>query len=558
MRKPGSVPETWPTIFRHYDDASTDYDRALALKPELASGWLGRGNVLYERERFDEALAAYDKALSLEPRLAAAWLGCGNAFDKLKRHEAAAAAYARVIELEPAQPFAKGMLLREKMLTCDWKGIEALTAEIEADILSRKLSTEPFGWLAASKSMRSSQLCAELYCSDNTPRGVDVSSRAPLPEHGTIRIGYSAGEFNDHATSYLIVGLLELHDRSRFQIYAVDNGWDDHSEVRQRINAAVHQIINIRDLDDVGAVNLIRENEIDILVNLNGYSGRARPGVFALRAAPVQVNYLGFPGTLGAPYIDYIIADAMVLPPDHQGFYDEKVVYLPDCYQVNDRLGSIGMRLFTRAECSLPEKGFVFCCFNNNYKITPDVFSLWTQILNRVSGSVLWLLEDNAAAASNLRMEASARGVDPDRLVFAKRAATPDHMARHRLADLFLDTSPYGAHTTGSDALRAGLPLLTQLGETFPGRVAASLLHAVGLPELVAATEQAYEQRAVELATNPDKLAAMKLKLSTNRLSAPLFDTERFRCHIERAYITMAEIQQRGEIPRAFAVSQSL
>jgi predicted O-linked N-acetylglucosamine transferase (SPINDLY family) len=395
-----------------------------------------------------------------------------------------------------------------------------------------------------------------LYCATNFPRAADVSSRGSLPEHRALRIGYSAGEFNDHATSYLIAGLLELHDRSRFQIYAVDNGLDDHSEVRRRINASVHQIINIRGLDDTAAVNAIRENEIDILVNLNGYSGRARPGVFALRAAPVQVNYLGFSGTLGAPYIDYIIADPIVLPPDHQKFYDEKVVYLPNCYQVNDRTRPVGTRIPTRAECCLPEKGFVFCCFNNNYKITPDVFSRWARIIEQVSGSVLWLLEDNAGAASNLRMEWSTRGIDPGRLVFAKRAATADHLARHRLADLFLDTSPYGAHTTGSDALWACLPLVTQLGDTFPGRVAASLLHAVGLPELVAATEQDYEQRAVELATNPEQLAAIKLKLAAKRASAPLFDTERFARHVEVAYEMMHERCQAGTPPDHMTVPQ--
>ena len=342
---------------------------------------------------------------------------------------------------------------------------------------------------------------------------------------------------------------MELHDNSRFEIYGVDNGWDDQGELRQRINASVHSIIDISRLSDTSAAAAICENEMDILVNLNGYFGEQRTGVFANRCSPIQVNYLGFPGTLGAGYMDYIIADQHVIPETHKEFYSEKVVYLPNCYQANDNKKKISTYNFTRLELGLPQKGFIFCCFNNSYKILPDVFDCWMRILRKVDESVLWLIEDNAIVATNLRKEALARGISADRLVFAKRIPLSDHLARHRLADLFLDTLPYNAHTTASDALWAGLPVLTCLGTTFAGRVAASLLNAIRLPELITTTPEAYEQMAIDLATHPEKLAAIKHKLAENRLTTPLFDTKLFTKHIEAAYTTMYEHHQAGLAP---------
>ena len=284
-------------------------------------------------------------------------------------------------------------------------------------------------------------------------------------------------------------------------------------------------------------------------MNLNGYFGEERTGVFANRSAPIQVNYLGFPGTLGAGYMDYIIADRHVIPEKHKEFYTEKVVYLPNCYQANDDKKKLNDCKFTRLECGLPEKGFIFCCFNNSYKILPDIFDCWMRILRKVDGSLLWLIEDNSIAVTNLRKEALARGVSADRLVFAKRIPLSDHLARHRLADLFLDTLPYNAHTTASDALWAGLPVLTCIGETFAGRVAASLLNTIRLPELVTTTLEAYEQMAIDLATDPEKLATIKQKLAENRLTTPLFDTKIFTTHIEKAYTAMYERYQAGLPP---------
>ena len=499
--------------------------------------------------RYDAALAAYDKALSFKPDLAEAWLGRGFALGRTKRHQEAAAAYADLLKADPMFPFTKGRLLFQKMRSCDWSELGTLIDEIESDVCSGRLSAEPFGWQGVARSERSLYFCAKMYNKKEFPKFVGGSTRQPLNNHGKIRIGYLSGELREQATSHLIVGVLESHNRSRFEIYGIDNGWDDQSEIRRRISASVNGMIQIRQLSDQLAVAAIQDNQIDILVNLNGYFGEMRMGVFARRCAPVQVNYLGFPGTLGADYMDYIVADQHVIPEAHREFFTEKVVYMPDCYQANDNRKKIGTHDFTRAELGLPEDAFVFCCFNNSYKIVPDVFESWMKLLERIEGSVLWLINDNTAALSNLRREASARGIDIGRLVFAKRMALSDHLARHRSADLFLDTLPYNAHTTASDALWAGLPVLTRIGETFAGRVAASLLHAVGLPELITRTREEYERIAIDLATYPTELALIRAKLAQNRLTTPLFDTQLFTRQLESAYEAMYKRHRAGLPP---------
>jgi len=538
---------------RQYDAAQAAYDRALALDAELAESWLGRGNLFEKVRRYQDALAAFDRAVALKPDLIEAWIGRGEMLSTLKRHEEAAQAYARVLEIDPQRPFMKGLFLHQKMLSCDWREAGDLIDEIEKDVASGKPSAEPFGWQGVAKSPRSLQRCAELFNAEKYPAISRDLPRRPAPESGKIRVGYSSGEFRDQATSHLIVGVLEQHNNSRFEIFGFDNGWNDGSEIRRRIEAAVSEIIDITPLSDEVAAAVIRDQQIDILVNLNGYFGNERTGVFAERPAPLQVNYLGFPGTLGASYMDYIIADRCVIPPRHEGFYEEKVVYLPECYQANDDKRQIAARTSSRAECGLPQQGFVYCCFNNSYKIVPEMFDCWMRILKKVPDSVIWLIED--CAVSNLRREASARGVDPDRLVFARRMPSSHHLARHRLGDLFLDTLPYNAHTTASDALWAGLPVLTQIGGTFPGRVAASLLQALGLTELITSTQEEYQELAIDLAFDRQKLTAIKHKLASNRLAKPLFDTQLFTRSLEAAYEEMQRRYNSGLKPERILVA---
>ncbi len=539
---------------RRPEDALASYDRVLQLRPDDAEALNNRGNVLIDLKRPEHAVTSYQRALSFRPRYASAHYNLGLALQTLNRADAAVPCYAKVLELAPDYPFAKGKLLHAKMLCCDWEGLSSLADAIEADIRAGKRSAEPFGHQAISDSAPNLKRCAEIFAAENFPPSPVRLWGGERYDNPRIRIGYVSGEFREQATAILITGLFERHDKRRFELFAFDNGWDDGSEIRGRINRAFDEVVDISQRGDAEAAAAIRERKIDILVNLNGYFGRERQGVFRYRPCPVQVNYLGFPGTLGAEYMDYILADRQVIAPGEEAFYTEQVVRLPDTYQVNDSTRRIADTIPSRANAALPEAGFVFCCFNNNYKITPHVFDVWMRLLKAVGGSVLWLLEDNAAAAANLKREAERRGVAPGRLVFAPREKPAEHLARHRLADLFLDTLPYNAHTTASDALWAGLPVLTCRGSTFPGRVAASLLGAVGLPELVTQSLEAYEERARELATRRALLTDIRARLAQNRASCPLFDTDRFRRHIESAYTTMWERYQAGEPAAHFAV----
>ena len=541
---------------KDYQAALADFDQAIAHQPNYALAHHNRGNALFGLARYDDALAAYQHAVALMPGLADSWAGLGLTFHKLHRHVEAARAYEEARRVKPDHPFLKGILLHQRMLACDWQDIGATVAEIEKDIAAGKLSAEPFGWQGVATSDRSLQKCAELYNAAKFPANFRGTPPARPDNGDRIRIGYLSGEFRAQATSLLLAGVLEQHDRAIFDIYAFDNGWDDGSDIRKRIDAAT-RIISIRGLNDAQAARAVRDNGIDILVNLNGYFGEDRTRVFAQRPAPVQVNYLGFPGTLGAGYMDYIVADAAVIPASERKFFTEKVVHLPDSYQANDRSREIADRAFSREELGLPRDGVVFCCFNNSYKITPQTFDGWMRILDRVPGSVLWLLEDNAAANANLNKEAAARGIDPARLVFAPRMPLPEHLARHWSADLFLDTLPYNAHTTASDALWAGLPVLTCTGGSFAGRVAASLLNTIGLPELVTSSQADYERLAVELATQPAKLAALRQKLADNRLAAPLFDAPRFTRHLEQAYRAMHTRRKAGQSPEHIVIAKA-
>ena len=540
---------------KSYNDALAAYGSALKINPNFAEAWLGSGNALASLRRYEEALAAADRALANKPKLPEAWDLRGGIYATLRKPEESARAYSEAMREDSQLPFVKGHLLHQKMRCCDWSNIEPIIAEIEADIGLNKPSAEPFGLLGILSSEQELQQAAQL-CGARMYPGVPGGSLATAEKTGgKIRIGYLSGEFRHHAIAHLLTGVLEEHDRNHFEVVILDNGWDDKSDVRQRIDATANQVIDITKLGDAVAVETIRRAGIDILVNINGYLDDHRMGIFARRAAPIQVNYLGFPGTFGCDYIDYIIADRFVIPEDRKSFYTEKVVHLPHCYQPNDGTKKIGTTVFKREELGLPEEGFVFCCFNNSYKIVPRVFDSWARILKRIDGSVLWLFKSNELAPSNLMKEATARDISPDRLVFADRMPLADHLARHQLAGLFLDTLPYNAHTTASDALWTGLPVLTQTGTTFPGRVATSLLNAVGLPELAVRTQQEYEETAVRLATHPAELALLRDKLLKNKPTAPLFNTRQYTRHIERAFRAMFDRHKQGSGPAPISIS---
>jgi predicted O-linked N-acetylglucosamine transferase (SPINDLY family) len=393
------------------------------------------------------------------------------------------------------------------------------------------------------------------YVAREIPAGPPLEAAAPPRSGDRIRVAYLSGDFRVHPVAYLTAELFERHDRSRFEIIGVSLGPDDKSELRSRIARSFDHFQDFRTASDRDVAAFIRSAGVDIVVDLGGYTDRARPGVLRYRPAPVQVNYLGYAGTMAADFVDYIVADKVTVPFEQQPFYSERIVHLPDCFMVNDATKTISPVPPSRAEEGLPERGFVFSCFNNAYKISAEAFHVWMRVLTEVEGSVLWLSQFDKTTGDSLRAAARAAGVDPERIVFAPRKPEmADHFARQRLAGLFLDTPGYNAHTTASDALWAGLPVLTCIGKAFPGRVAASLLHAVGLPELVTDNLDSYAALAVKLARDPSSLAAIRQRLERNRLTCPLFDTGRFTRHIEQAYVTMLE-NHRGGGPRSFSVA---
>jgi protein O-GlcNAc transferase len=542
------------TETQHAAQAMADYQRLLQIAPGYDEAWFRFGAALWQLERFDEALASYGRALALNPGRFGAAFNRGTILLKLERYDEALAAFDAARKLAPDHPYLLGGLISAVEGGCDfgrWADIQ--NSAVEA-VREGRAVIAPLAFLPLSADGALRRRCSENF----------VASRVPRPErslwtneryaHDRVRIAYLSSDFRQHATAELIAGLIERHDRSRFEITAISFGRDDGSAMRARLTGAFDRFEDVRLLSDTEVARLLREGEYDIAVDLKGHTEESRPGILAHRPCPVQVHYLGYPGTIGAPWLDYVIADAEVLPFTQQCFYSEKIVHLPRCYQVNDSRREIA-ETPSRRDAGLPESGFVFCCFNAAWKITPAIFDIWIRLLLEVSGSLLWLLADNQAAQNNLRTAAAAKGVGPERLVFAPRIPAPEHLARHRLADLFLDTLPYNAHTTASDALWAGLPLLTCRGDQFDGRVAASLLRAVGLPELIAPDLHAYAEMAGALARDASRLADVRARLAKNRAASPLFDTDGFRKDIEAAYLRMIEISRSGSKPESFALS---
>ena len=534
-------------------DALDAYQDVVARHPESVDGWASLGVLQRHLGHLEAATFSLQRALQIDATRLDVIEQFGMALQDQRQYEDASLAFERVMQLQPDRPLVAGRLIHAKMLGADWTALGPLYQHIASATAAGRIAAEPFGLqgycVAPELLMRAAQNFAATHVPD---RSADWP-RVQVGHGEKIRIGYVAGEFRDQATSVLLTEVLECHDTSQFEVFAFDNGWSDDSALRRRIEAAT-QVVPIRWLDHRAAVSAVRERGIDILINLNGYFGRARHHLFAARPAALQVNYLGFPGTTGMPFIDYLIADEVVIPPGAHHHYSEKVVYLPDSYQPNDSQRRVADEPGTRAAAGLPDDAFVFCCMNNVYKIMPVVFDVWMRLLQRVPGSVLMLLGDNPETQDNLRREAQARGVDGARLIFGKPLRNDQHLARLRLCDLFLDTLPYNAHTTGSDALWAGLPLLTCTGQTFPGRVGASLLKAVGLPELVSASLADYEAMALRLAGEPALLAGLRQRLAANLPTAALYDTPRYTRHLEAAYAHMVARARGALAPEAFAV----
>lgn len=562
-------------------DALATSDALIALQPCNPMAWCDRGSLLAGMRRYREAWACLDKALAIEPDLADAWYASGALYSSFMQHEAALRCFRRVFALQPANaeapcragealrplgrdeealiafqdtlridedyPFVRGQVAWLKMHRCDWGGVDAEIEKVLRGVWSGKRVAVPLDLLvmssAAEDHLRSARIHAEHMCK----RPAAPLWRGERYANRRIRLAYVSADFREHPVAYLIAGLLEQHDRARFEVFGFSLTGESAAPLAARIQGACEHFSVVKDLGDAEVARQLREQQIDIAVDLMGPTFNSRPGIFALRPCPVQVNYLGFPGTTGTDFHDYILADAYVVPPGMEQHYSEKVVRLPDTFQCNDSKRAPATPTLSRGEAGLPHQGVIYCCFNNSAKLSPPVFDLWMRILNEVPGSVLWLFADHPILQANLRKEAQARGIDSRRLVFAPRADYPQHLARLSLADVFLDTQPFNAGTTASDALWAGVPVVTRSGEAFAARMAGSLLQAIGMPGLITGSPEAYVALAIRLGKDPQFLAATKAKLAANRSTYPLFDTDRFRRHIEAAYVAMWERTERGD-----------
>jgi len=540
-----------------FEAACTSYEKAIAVKPDHAEVHLNRGNVLRELQQFGAALMSYDRAHAVDPVHPDILVNRGHVLVDLKQYEAAIASYDRALALNPHIKWLWGQRRQVKMQICDWGGFERDIGEICTRIARSEAACSPFALLALSESPDLQRKAAEIWVREQCP----ASSMLPAIRRGAkrekIRLGYFSADYRNHAISILAANLFETHDRSRFEVIAFSFGPDTKDEMRKRLETAFDRFIDVGGQSDRDVALLARTMELDIAIDLGGFTKLNRARIFAMRAAAIQVSYLGYLGTMGSSYMDYLIADRWTVPIVDQEHYSEKIIYLP-CYQVNDARRGMPETLFPRNELGLPAEGFVFCCFNDNYKISPAIFDSWMRVLTKAEGSVLLLYASHDSAKRNLQQEAGKRGVDANRLVFGEKLPYSDYLARFRSADLFLDTLPYNAGTTASDALWAGLPVLTCIGQSFASKVAASLLGTLGLSELITSTLEEYECRAVELARDPQRLARIKRDLAQKRSTAPLFNTPLFTKNLETAYGMIYERYHAGLAPDQIDVSNSL
>ena len=536
-------------------EAAACYRRAIADAPHFAGAHNNLGNVLEMTGSLEEAVVRYRTAVDQQPGYAEAFRNLGSALRRLGRPDEAVAALRAALAINPGFAAATAQLAYQLKELCDWTQLDDLTAKLIELVEAGSGAVNPFVFLSLDTTPAQQLLCARRWAAAQ----LGAAGRRVAASKGDdrITIGYLSADFQAHATAHLIAELFRLHDRGRFRVIGYSYGRDDGSAARRQLRESFDRFEDLLDCSHAESAARIKAGGVDILVDLKGYTTDARPEILVLRPAPVQVNYLGYPGTMGSDAWDYVLVDPVVAPAEEQPYFTERLVHLPDCYQVNDRRRPIATHVPVRAECGLPEAGFVFCCFSSAYKITARMFDIWMRLLAGVPGSVLWLLEANGTAMANLRREAESRlAGGAARLVFAPSLPNPEHLARLAIADLFLDTLPYNAHTLASDALWCGCPVITCAGGTFAGRVAASLLQAIGLPDLVTQTLTDYETLALQLALDPDRLRAIRVELAANRLTTALFDSRRFARHLESAFETMWRMHLAGLPPRPFAVAR--
>ena len=519
-------------------DALSSYNKAIKINTDSANSHYNRGLALLQLKREKDAIDSFDTSIKIRPDYAEAYFYRGDAFYSLNKIEEALISYEEAYKINPNQNYLFGQLLFLKNNTCKWNFFEENLEKLKNEILNKKKSSPPFPLLSLIDSLKIHKNSAEIFLKSRYPLENTLEPISFRKPNKKIRIGYYSADFYNHAVSHLLVKLFELHDKSKFELIGFYFGPDKNDEMQKRISAAFDQFINVNFKNDKEVAQLSRELNIDIAVDLMGFTRSNRFGIFVEKCAPIQISYLGYSSTTGSNCIDYIIGDEILIPKENQKYYSEKIIYLPDSFMVNDFTKKISDKIFTRKEFNLPETAFIFCSFNKFYKIIPKVFDTWMKLLKQVEGSVLWLIEDNFKGVENLKEEANKRGIDSKRIIFAEYMKShEDYLARYKVADLFIDTIPYNGHTRVSDALWAGLPVLTQIGDSFQSRVSASLLNALDLSELISHSEKQYEDLALKLATNKNELQEIKNKLKKNILKMPLFNTKIFTKKIETAFV---------------------
>ena len=541
-----NLPEAWLnkgsaySELKQFAQAVDCYQKAVDLKPNYADAWYSKGIALEKLDHYQEALGCYDKAIEIYPNHAKAWLNRGELLVNMGLRDRAIDSFENSLRIDPNIEFLIGTIIHTKLAICLWSNYQNDVDYLLKDLALNKHVAVPLALLSITDSPQDQLRSAQIWIDTKYPPNHFLG---PIPKRSAgakIKIAYFSADFREHPVAYLMAELFELHDRSCFEVYAFSLKQDASSPMRKRLQSAFDHFIEVDNKTDVEIAALARELQIDIAIDLGGHTQNARTGIFAYRAAPIQVNYLGFAGTMGASYMDYIVVDKITIPDEQAKYYLERKVYLPNSYMVDDSNRAPSNALFKRADFGLPEDGMVFCCFNNSYKFNPTRITSFAQILSAVPGSVLWVTENNPSFRENLLAQFNRLGIADARIVFATRIdPMEDHLARYRLADLFLDTSPYNAHTTAMDSLKAGVPIISLAGKSFASRVGASLLTAVGLPELITHDEQSFVDLAIKLGENRGALQSIKEKLATNLQDTPLFDTQLFCKHLEMAYQEM-------------------
>jgi predicted O-linked N-acetylglucosamine transferase (SPINDLY family) len=540
---------------KRFDEAIAHYDKALSLKPGYAEAWFNKGSTLQKLRRFHEAIAHYDKALILKPDYAEGWSNKGTCLNELKRYEEAMTYYNQALSLKSDIDWLLGDFMHLKMKMGSWNNLQAEAKSLTDKLLAQQKVSAPFQILSLVEDISLHQKCAKIFAEHKYPFNPILGPIVKRQRNQKIRIGYFSADFKEHPISYLTAQLFELHDKNQFDCIGFSFGPNDRSAIWQRLSQAFHQLIDVTDMPDEQIARLSRDMAIDIAVNLGGYTSGERVGIFAFRAAPIQVNYFG-DCTMGASYFDYIVSDRVAIPESSQAFYTEKVAYLPHSCMLDDSHRVASTRIFSKQECGLPEDVFIFCCFNNDYKFNEIDVESWSRILLRVKNSILWLPENHETFRINIITQFEKRGIGSSRVIFAKRVdLMADHLSRCALADLFLDTHLYNAHTTALDFLKSGVPVLTRPSQSLVGRIAAGLLNAIGLPEMITSTQGEYEALAIQLATEPEKFAAIKQKLRENMTTAPLFDTPQYTKDLEAIYTQMYERYQHDLEPEHITIS---